>query len=331
MVLVLQNSPKKILILRLGAIGDIVHSSGLFRSLKNKFPESEIHYVAFNLSSILFQNDPDLKKVWILQDKSYKTLIKLALELRLYKFDLFINLQPSIRTKFFSFFVFPNKTLIYKKSFKMHAVENFFDTARRIYSGLVLDNTLKIFLPHKYIENASQLINSDIKTVVFNVGTSNVRQGRKWPIEYWIKLAENLIYKFNCDIILTGSSEDVQIADELLKVSEKVRSFCGKTSLLESAGLISKCNLMISGDTGPLHIATALNTPVIGLYGAAPVSRTGPYGLNTFALSSDMECVPCNKRKCSYISDVEIYTPCMRDITPEKVLETIEKFSILSN
>jgi len=319
----------KILILRFGAIGDVVHTLGLIRSLREHLLAAEIHYVTFKAPSELIKDNPDITKIYVLQDKSFNKLINLAQIMKLRKFDLFINLQPSLKTKIFGFITGAKKTLTYKKDFKMHAVENFWCTAKKHIDYLVLDNKLNLSLPNKAKNKAKELLSHDVKNVVFNMETSPTRQGRLWCLEYWQKLAQELIKEYNCKIILTGEKEDSAEVKEMLKISEKVVSFSGKLSLAESAAVFGESDLVISGDTGPLHIATALDKKVIGLYGAAPISRTGPYGENGFAIKSDLKCVPCNKRKCKFLKEGEIYTPCMKAITPEMVLKIIKENSLL--
>jgi len=162
------------------------------------------------------------------------------------------------------------------------------------------------------------------------MGVSTTRQGRRWPIKYWKELAEIVLNRYNCDIVLTGAKEDAEFSDQILDVSPKIKSLCGKLNIVENSFVLSRCKLVISGDTGPLHIATAVKTPVIGLYGAAPVSRTGPYGKNCFTVKSDRSCVPCNKRKCKYLKTGELYTPCLLDITPDKIIKIIDENNILT-
>lgn len=316
---------KKILILRFGAIGDVVHTTALFRSLKNYDSELEIHYATFIPPSVLIENDPDLKKVWLLEGKTYKRLVNLAKELRKEKFDVFINLQPSIKTKVFSLILGAKKTVTYKKTFKLHAVENFWRTAKPVFKDIILDKEIKIYLPEESREKIQSLIEQDKLVVGFNMGVSSVRQGRKWPSEYWSELAASLIGKYNCQIVLPGSDEDAEEAKIIENLSPNITSFCGKLSLIESAALMQRCDIVISGDTGPLHIATAVGTSAIGLYGAAPISRTGPYGNKAFALKADLTCIPCNRRKCKFQETGNQYNPCMLNIKPEVILNLMEK------
>lgn len=324
------NNNKKILIIRFGAIGDVVHSSALFRSIKKSNPKNEIHYLTFKTPSTLLEADPDITKLWIAEKKSYSYLISLAKQLKEIEYDLIINLHPSIRTKIFCAFIKAKKVLTYKKTFKKHAVENFLDTAKPLFENLKPDKNLKIYLKPEDIKEAKQLIQTDKVNICLNIGANFTRQGRRWSISHWKQLSQKLIQKYNCNIILTGSQEDKVFADEILKESEQIFSFCGKLSLNISCAVISLCDIMISGDTGPLHIATASGVKSIGLYGAMPINRTGPFGENNFSICSDMKCVPCNKRKCKFTKKNDLNTPCMEAIKPEQILDIIEKENLIT-
>lgn len=320
----MEKIKQKILIFRFGAIGDVVHSTALYRAIKRVQPEAQIHYLTFKTPSALILNDSDLEKVWICESKSYKYLLTLGRELKRENFDLVINLQPSVRTRIFTHFIGGKKTHIYKKTFKLHAVENFLITAKPSFKELVPDRELKLYIDETVRERVSKLVSSDKKVIGFNVGANFTRQGRRWPINHWVELAKLLLDRYKCEIILTGSSDDEDQTGELSQI-EGVKSFCGKLSLTESAALLSACDFVISGDTGPLHIATAVGTTVIGLYGSMPVNRTGPWGEKHFALTSDMKCIPCNRRKCKHVKNGNLYTPCMECLLPERILSVVDK------
>lgn len=322
---------QKILILRFGAIGDVVHSTALFRSIKQAYPEVEIYYATFKTPSLNIQNDPDLKKVFILEGKTYAYFIKFAKELRKENFDVLINLQPSVKTKFFCMLLGVRKILTYKKTFKLHAVENFWRTAKPVFKNIKLPEELKLYIKEESEKKIKSMINTEKPVIAFNPGVSSTRQGRRWSVNYWKELAGKLIENYDCEIVLTGSKEDKEFVEQILDKSHGIKSFCGKLTIPENTALLSLCDIVISGDTGPLHIATAVNTFAIGLYGAAPIMRTGPYGKHCVALNSDRDCVPCNRRKCKYLKKGELYTPCMLDIKPETVFEKIKKHLKQSN
>lgn len=322
---------QKVLIIRQGAIGDVVHTSNIFRSIKESYPTVQIDYLTSSVPAQLIEHSPDLRKVIRLEGKSYSYLWKLASKLRKEKYDVVINLQPSVRFKFLSFMVFPKKIVTYKKTFKLHAVENFFRTAKKVFKEIENPNDLKIELPDEVVEKIKLDIPTDKKIVVLNTQVSLTRQGRKWPIKNFKELALKLIEEYDCNIIVTGASEDVEKVKPLENVHPNIIIVAGKYSILESAAVYSLADIVISSDTGPLHIATAMGKPYcIGLYGAAPVTRTGPWGINHFALSADLSCIPCNRRKCTVkeYEHAEI-NPCMMAIKPEHVYQVIKDNDLL--
>ena len=97
----------------------------------------------------------------------------------------------------------------------------------------------------------------------------------------------------------------------------------GELSLIDSCAVIGEADVMLSGDSGPLHIATALGVKSIGLYGSMPANRTGCFssGINVI---SRKDCVPCNRRKCKFLKKSKnIYAPCMEEISIEEIIEKI--------
>lgn len=138
---------------------------------------------------------------------------------------------------------------------------------------------------------------------------------KKWPPEYFAKLA-GLFIADGLYVILAGSKEDVrqgEIIKELANFPKELIDFTGRTSLRELAALIKESSFYVSGDTGPLHIATALKKPLVAIYGPTRPERTGPYGnKDAMVLVADVECVGCLKKQCSHWD-------CMHTVTPEMV------------
>ncbi len=323
---------KKILIIREGAIGDVVHSTNLYRCIKEKYPEIQIDYVTGKAPAPLIQNDSRLNRVFVLEGKKYSYLIKLAAKLRQEKYDLIINLQTSIRFKVFAALIFGKKIVTYKKDFSFHAVENFLNTAKPVFKDIENHNDLILEIPQEVVEKVSKDIPTDKKLVVLNTEVSKTRQGRKWPEKYFKELALKLIEEYDCNILIPGSKEDFEVVKEFENWHENVKVIAGKYSILESAAVFSLCNVFVSGDTGPLHIASAVKNPYcIGLYGAAPIGRTGLWGINHFALSADLDCIPCNRRKCTqkHESNQTETDPCMYLIEPKHVFSVIKDNDLL--
>ncbi|MFR1503032.1 MAG: glycosyltransferase family 9 protein [Opitutales bacterium] len=316
---------KKILIIREGAIGDVVHTTNVFRSIKETYPNVEIDYVTGPVPAQLLQNDSRLNRVIVLESKKYSYLFKLASKLRKEKYDLIINLQPSLRFKFLAFMCFAKKVVNYKKTYKLHAVENFFRTAKKALKEIENPNDLKLEIPDDILERVKADIPQDKKIVIFNTQASPSRQGRKWPMKNYKELALSILENYDCYIYIAGSKEDAEKAAVFENLHPDIKIIAGKYSIAESAAVFSLADVFVSGDTGPLHIASATEKPYcIGLYGSMPVCRTGPWGINHFALSADLSCIPCNNRKCQVAeyNQTDI-NPCMCAIKPEHVLRVI--------
>lgn len=322
---------KSILIIRNGAIGDVVHTTALFRSIKKAYPQIEIDYATSYVTAHLLKDDNDLREVFTLENRSYKYLLSLIPKIKNKNYDLIINLQPQLKFNLLCAMT-GVKTLKYKKTFKLHAVENFFNTAKKELPAMELPDKLELCNLDKqkaYILQKCQEMTLR-KNVVFNMSATPQRQGRKWKVEYFKELALKLIQEYNCNIILTGSADDKPLTSQLADLHENIYDYAGKYTLTESAAIYSMCDLFISGDTGPLHIASACKKPVcIGLYGSMPISRTGVWGDRHYSVSAygALKCIPCNKRKCRLRNSQ--YNPCLEKITPDVILNLIKEENLL--
>ena len=312
---------KKVLIIRIGAIGDVVETTGLVNALSNA--DYLVDYLTGEVPALLLKNNSNINKLFTLHKKNYLNIFKTAKVLAKEKYDFILLLQPSIRMKALAKLSRAKKIVEYKKTYKYHAVENFFETGKRVMPELVLDKNLNLFIPNDLVQEKNSMLENKIR-ICFNTGAGNARQGRKWCVEYWQQLAKLIYDKYDAQIFVVGTQEDEENAKELFEKFPQIKSFAGKCSILETAALLANANIVISGDTGPLHIASAVGTTCIGLYGSCPVERSGPYGEKHHTISSDLNCSPCDKKICKYNDKLTDDTLCMRDILPEKVFNLVD-------
>jgi lipopolysaccharide heptosyltransferase II len=135
-----------------------------------------------------------------------------------------------------------------------------------------------------------------------------------WPAENFGKVAAKLSIRS----VVIGSSGDRGIADKVVSSSRgRAISLAGETELSELIGLMRGASVVITNDSGPMHIGAALNIPVIAVFGPTSPVLTGPYGKGHVVLQSDDPCSPCFRRECADMK-------CMLKITPGDVLETAE-------
>jgi heptosyltransferase-1 len=144
-----------------------------------------------------------------------------------------------------------------------------------------------------------------------------------WPNEKFAELADTLIDQYNMKIIFTGGIKDYPIIQAITSsMKGRAINFAGKTTLTELAALYDKATLVISTDTGPMHLGAAMGTPVVALFGPTASWRTGPYGPGHQIITAELECSPCFKRRCETAD-------CMNQISVDQVLNGAQK--ILGN
>jgi len=145
-----------------------------------------------------------------------------------------------------------------------------------------------------------------------------------WAPEKWSKLGQELIKASDtrpgAEIVIVGGDSEAQVNASIFQyirnAGSSVVDLTGKTSLVDLIALFEGSDLVIGGDTGPMHLACATNHPkVIGLYGATPSKRNGPYGEGNLALALNLSCQPCNQMKCPLKT-----TACLVDMSVEQVL-----------
>lgn len=153
------------------------------------------------------------------------------------------------------------------------------------------------------------------------IGTSSGRPQKRWPEEYWPLLADRLWNAAGVASVLIGGPEEIEVASRVRAAARSpVASAVGRTSPRQMAALTARCGVVVSGDTGPLHVATAVGTPTVALFGSTDPSETGPWGggVSANVLYDALACAPCRKSPtCGGRFD------CMRALVPERVFDAV--------
>lgn len=159
---------------------------------------------------------------------------------------------------------------------------------------------------------------------------SNNGQSKRWPIPYWATLIDRLIRQEDAQVVLTGAPGDMPQIDQVTShMHERAINLAGKTSLTQLAALLQRADLLISGDSGPLHMGVACSTPIIGIYGPTNPSLGGPVSLDATVLRSGIWCSPCYNARDT--ADCPFYTTqCMKNILPSQVFAIVQT-KLLSN
>ena len=319
----------KVLIIRCGAIGDVLHTSEVFRSMKRAKSDIEIHYLTTAVPAKMLSADKDIDKIITTDKVDYRHVFELAKVLKKENYDVIFNLQPSLKLRLLTFLTGAKHVYNYDKNPDIHAVRNFFDTAGGNIKGLEFKNDLSLNIPENVIDDVRNKLPSDKKFIVVTTQAGPVREGKKWRVEKFKDLILKILNKYDVNIILSGTKDELASLSVFENIHPNVYIYAGCFDILESAAMFSMAEYVIGADTGPLHIASATHHPVcIALYGAMAIYRTGLLGENNYSVkSSKLGCIPCRKKFCKLRNGE--FSPCMDDILPEDILEIIGNSEIL--
>ena len=297
-----------------GAIGDVLQMTPVVRSIKKHFQRSSILFLVGNQATFdLLENNPHIDEIVLFPKgsglKELSRVLGLAGFLKKKGIDRVLNYQPSNwRWRILTFFLKPERVFLYKKQKRVkrgemvrHAVEDHLATLSDL--GIKEEgHHLDLFLTDQEVREAEDIIEKyKCKTgyqgmICLNMGASH--PVNRWPVEAFHKLNSIMISE-GFKTILIGGAEDRGLVDQFFRIGHtEVLDLVGSLSIRKTAAILSQSDALVTGDTGPLHLATSVGAKVVALFGAADPERTGPIGPKNIVIQSDLPCVPCRKRKC---------------------------------
>ena len=325
----------KFLIIRFSSIGDIVLTTPVVRCLHKKYPEAEIHYLTKQAFRGIVASNPYIDKVHILAD-SFELMLH---ELKIEEYDYIIDLHHNLRTlrikrflkgvKSFSFdklniekYVYVNLKMNVLP--KKHIVDRYLETVKSL--GVEDDGMgLDYFVPDADVVNNKDIPVSHLHGYIAIVIGAALNT-KKLPLH---KLKE-LCLGIRHPIILIGGKEDYADGQSISRVDDvKIYNACGKFSLNESADLVRRAKLVITHDTGLMHIAAAFRKPIISVWGnTVPAFGMYPYYGKRSNLEYDvfeinkLWCRPCSK--IGYDKCPRGHFKCMELIAVNDIINVVE-------
>lgn len=333
---------KKILIFNVNWIGDVIFSEPIFRSIAEKYPDAEIVCVAVPRVGAILNMISGVDRVIIYDEqrlhRSVAGKIKMVFKLRKEKFDIVFLLHGSLTRALLVFLSgipirvgYPTKR---RNFFLSHIVEqdqkdlHRSDHYLRIiesYGIEIKDRKYSLEVKQEDICWASQRLEQEnIKKndffVILNPGGN--WDLKRWPKQNFAKLAQQLICKLNAKIGICGSSGDVELSDYIQNFCNgQCSCFAGNTTLGQLAALFKRASVVVSADSGPMHVASGVGTKMIGLFGPTHPEITGPRGhSNNIIFRYE---VGCNKKPCYHLRCQD--NICMKAINVHDVFECIRK------
>lgn len=326
---------KNILIIKYSSLGDIINAMPAVAHLRRCEPEAKIYWLVKKVYADLLESVASIDGIIVLETK-----LKLAKKLISLKVDITIDLQGLLKSATIGLLTgakrrvcFPHtregSTLLYTEKLGIkrgsgHAVEENLSVVEAL-AGKKLEGDIHfdIRVSEEDALRARDLLGSSEqhKGPVVVLSPTARWASKRWLPKRFAELADRVILERHGKIFFTGTGGDVSYIDEIMKMMKSSSTnLAGKTNLKVLAAVLKEADLVFSCDSGTMHLANALGTPVVALFGPTKPSYTGPYGAGSKALSANVECAPCRKRDCDDMR-------CMNEISVDELLNSAVEFT----
>jgi lipopolysaccharide heptosyltransferase I len=329
-------TPQRVLIIKPSSIGDIVHAMPALARLRKHWPGAKLSWLVTPACAGLVKNHPMIDEVILFRrnrlgeiwfnPRAAAEMVGFILDLRKRQFDLVIDFQGLFRSGFIAMACGARQRVGFANARegarfcythhvdcsweRDHAVERYLKITMALgCAGDSIEFPLAVGdIERKYI---SGLIPAGVRYAVLLPGTA--WPTKRWPVEKFAALVEPLRRKFGLETVVAGTTSDASLTRQIPATFD----LTGKTDLPQTVALLERAELVIANDTGPMHVAAALNRPLVTPYGPTNPIRTGPFGRMDSVIRVDVPCSPCYSRSCDHQS-------CLRWLEIDAVLDLAE-------
>ncbi|HWR38248.1 MAG TPA: glycosyltransferase family 9 protein [Patescibacteria group bacterium] len=341
----------QILVINLMHIGDLLLVTPALRTLRHNYPRAHIALLADAKLADLVKYNRHIDELIAVDKKGYHnkpgTYLQMVGDVRRRRFDLVVNLHANERASFIAAFSGAKKIVGYstfglhwlfdgvmknRKAVK-HQVESHFDVLRELAGvGTIDDNGIEMWLDDAAEAEALRLWHQSYgdnpaPVIGLNVGAS--WPTKRWRHEYYAQLADQLLGRGYGIAFFGGSMDEDIVAETLALMSRRehprLKVFTGQLSLLVLAAMLKQCRLLVTNDSGPMHIAVAMDVPLVTMFGSSPVPGFYPYTYRATLIKTPVDCHPCGDHHCDTHE-------CMKVITVDIVMKhTLEMLAALDD
>lgn len=289
-----KTPPGHICILRLSAIGDICHTLPLVRTIQQHWPDTKITWIIGKAEYALVEGIDDINFIIFDKKNGINEYFKVHNQLKNIKFDALLHMQMALRASLISLLIRSKikigfdrerakdaQWLFTNRKIKPHRNEHVLDSLFGFADALGVNEHLNLWnipVTQEQRQSAKNKLNGLTNYVVISPCSSKTY--RNWNIEGYAKICDYLKETHHYDVVLTGGKSEVEknYGEEILHLSQhKPLNLIGKSTLKELLTILQGADFLISPDSGPAHIATTVQTPVIGLYATTNPDRARPY------------------------------------------------------
>jgi lipopolysaccharide heptosyltransferase II len=334
---------KKILVIKLRAIGDVVLSTSVLPGIRRAYPDSEIHFLTEIPSVPAVEGNPDLDRVVVLPRQEWAKLsrrnawrasLDFTRMLRREKYDLVFDLFGNPRSAFLTWitgapvrvgYAFRGRKLFYNRRVpprgdRIHELEFNLDALKMI--GIPVQDARPLFpVAAEDKKKIREWLGEQGLLDEFRVGMHvwGSWEAKRWDLEKFAVLADRMGERYRARVILLWGPGEQEHAVRVQEMARNPVYVAPETSLKELGALLSQCALVVANDSGPMHIAAALGVPTVGIFGPTSWKLQGPYGdSHGVAYKEGLTCLGCNRLSCGHLS-------CMRKLGVKAVLDVVDR------
>jgi heptosyltransferase-3 len=342
--------PDRILIIKFWGLGSIILCEPALRYLRKKFPQARIDFLTLAQNRELFKLVPHVDQIYAADFRRLGRFlifaVRLIVRLRRQKYDLIFDAEFFANfSAFVATLARPRRVIGFSRAASIksrlldvavpfhddqHAAENFLRLVK-IGTGGESEPNKSITFPRLTLPSspATTLRFSRRPYIVMNVNASPLALERRWPQEHFVSLAKWLLKRYQTDLILIGARGEekyTQAVAQAIAAPGKVQNVAGNLSLIELAEVIQHAALFISNDSGPLHLAAALQKPVVGFYGPETPKLFGPLCKNRLIFYLGLPCSPCMSVDNAKTVNCTNQMRCMIDLKVSMVIPRLQRF-----
>lgn len=330
------NKKQSILVIDLLYLGDLMFATPFFSELRKNFPKARIDLMVNSTFYSIMEGSPNLNNVYAYNKKwTLRQSIEFAGRLRQNNYDLGINIHGSWRSAILLKLIRPSFSIGYggkgrgiflnrelKQPQNQHMVDVYLNVLREM--GLEVEAGFPFLgVKESARDKIDQMLSNwgiDTAEKLIALNTAGTWPTKRWTAEGFARLGDVLNREYG-RVIFVGGPGDLPIVERIVELMEtKPVIAAGKTDLQELAALLAQCDLVISNDSGPVHVAAAVGTPTITIFGPSDDLKYRPLGEKHKIVKTGIDCRPCGKHQCPLG-----HHRCMTEITADQILNEIEK------
>jgi ADP-heptose:LPS heptosyltransferase len=326
------TTPKKVICTKFLGIGSTVLSIPLIQALKEA--NIKVAFWTFEGPGELAQTTNLVDEIWVIKPTFLgflPTLLRTWLQARRFKADAFIDLEPTanftailsrlsctntrigfktgkpVREQLFTHLIELNESL--------HMTQNFCNLGKPIGVRPLITSSLQL--------QSTKKNNKKTIEILVNINASDLSWQRKWPMDHWVALCNDLLQDPRVELFFTGSNQESQAVSAVIKKikkTDRIINLAGKTTIASLLVILNNCDLVISVDSGIMHLASLTQTPLIALFGPESPFIYGPRSRTATSIWQGLKCSPCLKTSNEKITLCK-NNVCMKKIAPEMVYQ----------